>query len=65
MGWERLGALFARADDTEQAAFFKAMCAEMETWPTGLDGEMQLAFVRKKLTRDERERLAMLGVWDD
>jgi hypothetical protein len=61
MGWERLGALFATADDHEQAAFFKSMVAEMAAWDTALQGEYQLAAVWSLLTAEERERLTMLG----
>ena len=61
MGWERLGAIFATADDHEQAAFFKSMVAEMAAWDTALQGEYQLAAVWSLLNKDERERLAMLG----
>jgi hypothetical protein len=61
MGWERLGALFATADDKEQAAFFVAMCAEMDAWDTNLQGEYQLAAVRALLPDSAVARLAMLG----
>lgn len=61
MGWDRLGGLFATADDSEQAAFFKSMCREMDSWGANMQGEMQLAAVNALLSDEERERLQMLG----
>ena len=65
MGWKRLGALFANADDNEQAAFFKEMVAEMQTWETGTQSYMQLSSINAKLTKEEREVLSMIGYAND
>lgn len=58
--WTTAGALLANASDEEQSAFFKGMCKEFKTWPTRHQAEMQLCFVRNKLTEEEREALSML-----
>lgn len=59
-----VGAVLARADDAEQAKFFKAFVKECNTWGTHMQVEMQLAGVNLKLTPEEKETLGMLGYED-
>ena len=59
--WDYAGAALARADDNEQAVFFKAFIKECNSWGTNHQVQMQLAFINAKLTKDERETLGMLG----
>lgn len=59
--WGDVGAQLARADDNEQAAFFKAFVKECVTWGTQRQVEQQLSFVNRLLTPEEREVLSMLG----
>ncbi len=59
--WESMGAILASLSDEEQAAFFHGFCKEMFSWKTCVSREMQLAFVNKHLSEEERELLSMLG----
>jgi len=59
--WKYVGACLARTGDGGQAEFFKAFIAECSTWGTRYQVEQQLAFVNRKLTKDEREVLGMLS----
>jgi len=59
--WQYVGALLARADNNDQAAFLKAFVKECRTWGTSLQVEQQLAAVNLKLTPEERETLKMIG----
>lgn len=58
--WEYLGALLAQSGDNEQAAFLKAFVKECNSWGTRYQVEKQLAFINRKLTKEERETLGMI-----
>jgi len=58
--WQYMGALLAQSDDSEQAEFFKAFVKECNSWGTQMQVEGQLAFINRKLTKEERETLSMI-----
>ena len=62
--WSYVGAVFARADDNEQAEFVKAVVKECLTWGTRQQIEMQFAGVNNKLTEDEKSIIGMIG-WEE
>jgi len=53
---EAFGAQFANMDDNEQAAFFKGLAAELKTWPSIHQGEMQFCSVGQ-LLKDEQKKI--------
>lgn len=59
--WPYIGAVLANSDADAQAAFFKALIKECNSWGTHAQVEMQFAFVNGKLTEAEREALSMLS----
>lgn len=59
--WEHVGAMLAREHDQEQVAFFKAFLTECSSWGTHYQVERQLAAINRKLSKEERESLAMLS----
>ena len=61
MDWEYVGSLFAHKDAKNQAKFFKAFLKECKTWGTHWQIEMQLAYINKLLTPEEREDLSMIS----
>jgi len=59
--WEYIGAKLAQEDSIAQVKFFKAFVAEMQTWGTSYQMQMQLAYVNGELSEEEKEVLSMLG----
>jgi hypothetical protein len=59
--WKFLGAVLANDDESVQADFFKAFIKEINTWGTRMQREMQLIWVNKRLTDEEKELLACLS----
>ena len=57
---EALGAQFANMDDNEQAAFFKGLAAELKTWPSIHQGEMQFCSVGRLLKDDQKKILSQV-----
>lgn len=55
--WNYIGALLANQDDNVQAAFFKAFCREVRSWPTSYAGDFQMANIGEKLTDEEKDLL--------
>jgi hypothetical protein len=55
---EALGAQFANMDDKEQALFFKGLAAELKTWPSIHQGEMQFCSVGCLLNDDQKKILS-------
>ena len=53
--WEHIGALLANEEDTEQIKFFKAFLKEMSSWDTSFARDMQLTYIGKGLTDEEKE----------
>jgi len=58
--WGYVGAKLAQSDDNAQTEFFKRFIKECKTWGTNYQIEMQLLYVRDKLTIEERELLNTL-----
>jgi hypothetical protein len=58
-----LGSQIAMLDDIAQAAFFKGMTKEMNTWGH-YQAEMQLHHVNARLSPAEKELLSCLGMED-
>lgn len=56
-----VGATLAQADDNAQAEFFKAFAKECRSYDTNWGRDMQLAAIRQKLTREEREIFEAIG----
>jgi hypothetical protein len=60
---EAFGAQFANMDDNEQALFFKGLAAELKTWPSIHQGEMQFCSVGNLLKDEQKEILSnVLGI---
>ena len=59
--WALVGAELAQAGDVEQLEFLRAFIKECNSWGTRLQVETQLAYVNLKLTKEEKETLAMLS----
>jgi len=57
---EALGAQFANMDDNEQAAFFKGLSAELKTWPSIHQCEMQFLSVGRLLRDDQKKILSQV-----
>lgn len=57
---EALGAQFANMDDNEQALFFKGLSAELKTWPSIHQGEMQFCSVGRLLKDDQKKILSQI-----
>lgn len=55
--WAYVGALFAAANENDQAAFLKGAAKEFMSWPTQYQREMQIWAANGHLTDDERELL--------
>lgn len=61
-----VAACLARSDDDVQSEFFRVFLKELRvSCGTSYNTEMQLAFVRAKLSKEDREELRMLGLRDD
>lgn len=58
--WEYVGAKLAVADESEQAAFFKAFVKECLSWGTSYQVGIQLAGVSNELTEKEKEILSQI-----
>lgn len=56
--WKSAGAQLATEDDESQAAFLDGMLTEMLRWDSSLSREMQLTYVAKLLSKEQRELLA-------
>ncbi len=63
--WATAGALLAAGDDNDQAEFFKSFAKEVQTYPTHHQQEIQMCFINKKLTEDERALFATIGLLND
>ena len=59
--WRYVGAVLAKSDDEDQAAFFQGFLAECRSWGTSYQVEQQFAAVNAKLNQSEREALKMLS----
>lgn len=59
--WKVLGALLAEQDDKTQAEFFKCFLAEMDSWPTKYQKDMQLATIGRLLSDAEQEAIMFMG----
>jgi hypothetical protein len=57
---EAFGAQFANMDDNEQALFFKGLAAELKTWPSIHQGEMQFCAVGRLLKNDQKKILSQV-----
>jgi hypothetical protein len=57
---EAFGAQFANMDDNDQALFFKGLAAELKTWASVHQGEMQFCSVGRLLKDDEKEILSQV-----
>lgn len=58
--WEYLGALMARSDAYEQSSFLKSFIKECQSWGTSYQVQMQLTYINKELTDEEKEILSMI-----
>lgn len=63
--WSYIGAYLARADDKEQAEFFKAFVKESLSYGTNHQAEMQLASINMLLSKDEKELLSSISYIDN
>ena len=57
---EAFGAQFANMNDNEQALFFKGLAAELKTWPSIHQGEMQFCSVGHLLKDDQKQILSQV-----
>ena len=62
--WEITAALLANESDDVQVRFFKALVKEMMAWPTHVGREMQLCFINKRLSTEEKDLLKCLVMSD-
>ena len=58
INWEAAGAELAALSDNEQSEFFKGFFAELKTWNSFAKVEMQMEYIRVKLS-DEDKKLAI------
>ena len=58
--WGHLGALVATRNDTEQAEFFKGFIKELKSFETNWQADMQLTYIAKHLSDDDKSYLSPL-----
>ena len=54
---EAFGAEFAVMDDRKQAAFFKGMARELQSWKSNYHAEMQFHSVAQLLSQQDKDTL--------
>jgi hypothetical protein len=59
--WRYIGATLAEVDGDNQIEFFKAFVKECKSWGTNLQVEMQLSYINRALTTEERKVLSMIS----
>ena len=55
------GALLAVGDDNDQGEFFKSFAKEVGAYPTAHQREMQMVYINKKLTEEERKLFSIIA----
>jgi hypothetical protein len=63
--WPQLGALLATQSDEDQAAFLKAFVKECHSWETNRQAEMQMVYISKHLTDEEKDLLSGISYKGD
>jgi hypothetical protein len=63
--WDLLGAKLARLSDHEQGLFFKGFARELDSYESNYKMEMQMFFIKDKLTKQEQNILenALSCLW--
>lgn len=59
--WKVLGAMLAEQEDKTQAEFFKCFLAEMDSWPTKYQKDMQLTSIGVLLSDSEQDAIMFMG----